>query len=67
MNNINYTDFPKGTQVKMVWGCHDLYTGIIVKNLKYKLVIQTLTKDNKLHIELRDFSKEYVRRIDYLL
>ena len=67
MNTINFNDFPKGSMVKMVWGCHDLYTGILIKNLKYKLVIQTLTKEGKLHIEVRDFSKEYVRLLDYLM
>ena len=66
MNTINYNDFPKGTMVKMI-SFDDIYTGIIVKNLKYKLVIQTLTREGKLHIEIRDFSKEYVRKIDYLM
>ena len=67
MYSINYNNYPMGSMIKMVWGCHDLYTGIVIRNLKYKMVIQTLTLNGKLHIEIRDFAKEHIRNIDYLL
>jgi len=57
------SDFKKGDKIIMTWGCYDDYEGMIIKNLKYKLVINTITKNGKDFIETRDFDKQYIRTI----
>ena len=67
MNTINYNDFPKGTMVKILYvGYYDTYVGIVIRNLKNKVVIQTLTLNGKLYVEIKDFSKQNIRTIDIL-
>ena len=53
----------KGDDIIMTFGCEDDYEGIVVKNLKNKLLITTKIKNRMEFIETRDFLKEYIRNI----
>ena len=65
--NMNISSvLKKGEKIMMTWGCYDDYEGIIIKNLKYKLVITTTIKNGKDFIETRDFDKNYIRSIELM-
>ena len=64
MANIEFRNFKKGDKIKMTFGCYDDYEGIIIKVLKYKLIISTTILNKKVHIEIRDFEKNYIRSLE---
>jgi len=54
----------KGDIITFRWGCDANYKGKVIKNLKYKMVIETEIHNNRIHREIRDFAKEYFRLLN---
>jgi len=54
----------KGDIITFRWGCDADYKGKVIKNLKYKMVIETEIHNNRIHREIRDFAKEYFRLVN---
>ena len=64
---FDYSVYKKDSPIIFTFGCFQNYTGVVIKNLKYKLVIETKTLNGIEHNETRDFVKEYMRTLGCFL